>query len=287
MLARGIMNAVGEFFDLVHKFWESEATERRIGFALLWLYLLALASVELKRVGLFPVWLPQPPSSHFYSIQLAFTLILAMEVISLIFILPASLSRSMGKQLEILTLILLRNAFKELAIMPEPIYVDMDNLTQIIDIAVSGSGALAVFLCLGFYRRIVSHQRLFVRDKNMLTRYVLCKKLLSVVLLGIFGGIAIYDLPLFLEGKDANFFETIYTVLIFADIAMVLISQRFMPSYYAVFRNSGYVIGTLIMRISLSAPPLLCSAIAVFSAFYILSLTWGTNLFQPKDVQAE
>lgn len=287
MLARSVMNAVGEFFDICHKFWENEKTERRIGFALLWLYLLALFSVELKRMGVFPEWLPQPPQSHYYSIQLAFTLILAMEVISLIFVLPASLSKSMGKQLEILTLILLRNAFKELSIMPEPVYVDMDNLAQLIDIAVSGSGALVVFLCLGFYRHMVSQQKLFLRDQNMLTRYVLCKKLLSVCLLGIFGGIAIYDLPMFIDGRDVNFFETIYTVLIFADIAMVLIAQRFMPSYYAVFRNSGYVIGTLMMRISLSAPPLLCSAIAVFSAFYVLALTWGTNLFRPASAQSE
>lgn len=287
MLGRGIMQAVGEFFDILHHFWENEKTERRIGFALLWVYLLALATVELNRLGYFPSSLPTPPTSHYYSIQLAFTLILAMEVISLIFILPASLSKSMGKQLEILTLILLRNAFKELSIMPEPVYIDMNNLGQLIDIAVSGTGALAVFLCLGFYRLLVSHQQLFLRDQQMLTRYVLCKKLLSVTLLALFGGIAIYDLPQFVEGKDANFFETIYTILIFADIAMVLISQRFMPSYYAVFRNSGYVIGTLMMRISLSAPPLLCSSIAVFAALYVLALTWGTNLFRPPQVQSE
>lgn len=287
MLTKSMMMATGEFFDILHHFWENEKTERRIGFALLWIYLLALGCVELRRIGALPEWLNIPPQSHYYSIQLAFTLILAMEVISLIFVLPASLSKSMGKQLEILTLILLRNAFKELAIMPEPVFIDMDNLGQLVDIAVSGTGALAVFLCLGFYRRIVQHQRLFLRDHHMLVRYVLCKKLLSVCLLALFLGIAIYDLPLFLDGKDANFFETIYTVLIFADIAMVLIAQRFMPSYYAVFRNSGYVIGTLMMRISLSAPALLCSAIAVFAALYVLALTWGTNIFRPDSPSQE
>lgn len=281
MLAKSVMTAVGDFFDILHHFWEDEKTERRIGFALLWIYLLALGCIELKRVGMLPDWMPAPTQSHYYAIQLAFTLILALEVVSLIFVLPASLSKSMGKQLEILTLILLRNAFKELAIMPEPVYIDMDNLGQLVDIAVSGTGALIVFLCLGFYRYIVQHQRLFLRDHHMLIRYVLCKKMLSVCLLAIFLGIAIYDLPQFVDGKDANFFETIYTVLIFADIAMVLIAQRFMPSYYAVFRNSGYVIGTLMMRISLSAPPLLCSGIAVFSALYVLALTWGTNIFRP------
>lgn len=279
MLGSKMMTIAGDLFNLLHSFWENEKTERRIGAALLWIYLIALASVELKRIGLFPDWMPQPPASHYYSIQLAFTLILALEVIGLIFILPASLSRSMGKQLEILTLILLRNAFKELAIMPEPVFVDMSNLGELIDIGVSGLGALAVFLCLGLYRALVGRTRFYMHDSERLNRYVLSKKLLSLTLLGIFGGMAIYDLPLFAEGNDANFFETIYTILIFADITMVLIAQRFMPSYYAVFRNSGYVIGTLMMRLSLSAPTLLSSAIAVFAALYVLALTWVTSIF--------
>lgn len=281
MAGWGIMKRVGAFFDLLHRFWENEKTERRIGFALLWIYLLTLASVELERLGLFPAALPAPPSGHYYSIQLAFTLILGLEVISLIFVLPASLSEGMAKQLEILTLILLRNAFKELAIMPEPINIEMDNLDQLIAIAVSGSGALAVFLSLGCYRLLARRQNRFLRDSDLRTHYVLCKKALSLCLLALFLGIGAYDLPRFIKGDDASFFETIYTILIFADIAMVLIAQRFMPSYFAVFRNSGYVIGTLMMRISLSAPPLLCPAIAVFAALYIIALTWGTNLFQP------
>lgn len=283
MLGMAIMKAGGKLFDCLHHFWENEKTERRIGFALLWIYLAALAGVELKRIGLFPDWLPMPPSSHYYSIQLAFTLILGLEVVGLIFILPASLSKSMGKQLEILTLILLRNAFKELAIMPEPISVDMDSIAQLLDIAVSGAGALAVFICLGFYRRMVSRQPVLLRDEDLLDRYVLCKKMLSLCLLALCIGIAILDLPALIEHRDVHFFETIYTVLIFADITMVLIAQRFMPSYYAVFRNSGYVIGTLMMRLSLSAPPLLCSGVAVFAAIYVLALTWGTMVFSSEN----
>lgn len=91
-----------------------------------------------------------------------------------------------------------------------------------------------------------------------------------------------YDLVIHLQtGKEQHFFETIYTVLIFADIAMVLIAQRYMPCYHAVFRNSGFVIGTLLMRLSLSAPPLWSPVIGLFAALFVLALTWGTNLFSP------
>lgn len=92
--------ALCRLYDRLHHFWEGALTQRRLALYLLWIYLLILAAVELQRQGVFPAWLPQPPHSHFWAIELAFTLILGMEVLSLIFVLPASLSRSMGKQLE-------------------------------------------------------------------------------------------------------------------------------------------------------------------------------------------
>lgn len=98
-----------------------------------------------------------------------------MEVMSLIFVIPSSLSQSMGKQFEILTLILLRNAFKELAALPEPVYVNIDNIWRVAEIGVSGAGALCVFLCLGMYRRIARRQR-FIQNADMRMRYVMKQK---------------------------------------------------------------------------------------------------------------
>lgn len=274
-----------DMFDWLHHFWERPATQRRVALILLWIYLAALTGVELKRLGFYPLWLPQPPDSHFYSIHLAFTLILGMEVMSLIFVIPSSLSQSMGKQFEILTLILLRNAFKELSALPEPVYIDSGNILRVVEIGVSGTGALCVFLCLGLYRRIARRQP-FIQSPDMRMRYVMSKKLLALTLFIIFFGIGTRDLLFYLHtGSDQRFFETLYTVLIFADIAMVLIAQRFMPSYHAVFRNSGFVIGTLLMRLSLSAPPLWSPVIGLFAALFVLALTWGTNYFSPYRAQ--
>lgn len=272
------------FYDRLHHAWEEPAIQRRLALCLLWVYLLALVAIELKRQGVWPLWLPQPPHSHFWSIQFAFTLILGMELVSLIFVLPASLSRSMGKQLEILTLILLRNAFKELSEFGEPVEVSLNNLLQVGGIAASGAGALCVFLCLGLYRQLQRPQH-FIHSAEQRQRYVLSKKLLALILLLIFLCIGIQHAWGVIVGHSlsdgSGFFETIYTVLIFADIAMVLIAQRYMPCYFAVFRNSGFVIGTLLMRLALSAPPFLCAGLAVFAALFVVALTWGTNFFSP------
>lgn len=272
---------ITNIFDWLQHQWERN--EKRISLALVFVYLFALAGVELKRQGLFPAWLPQPPDRHFYAIHLAFTLILICELLSFIFVLPSSLSRSMAKQLEILTLILLRNAFKELGNLPEPVVVDISNLWTVVDIGASAVGALCVFMCLGIYRRIVRPQG-FIQSPEQIMRYVMCKKMLALALIAIFAGVGGRDLiDGIRQGGDQRFFETIYTVLIFADIAMVLIAQRYMPGYFAVFRNSGYVIGTLMMRLALSAPTLWSPVIGLFAALFVLALTWGTNALNPMN----
>ena len=284
--------ALCRLYDRLHRFWEGAATQRRLALCLLWIYLCTLAAVELARESLFPAWLPPPPHSYFSAIELAFTLILGIELLSLIFVLPASLSRSMGKQFEILTLILLRNAFKELPRFGEPVEISLANLFQVGEIAASAAAALCVFLCLGVYRHLQRPLH-FIRNDDQRQGYVLSKKLVALILFGIFSGIALEHVWLFAQDKQAaggaGFFETIYTVLIFADIAMVLIAQRYMPCYFAVFRNSGFVIGTLLMRLALSAPPYLCAGLAVFAALYVLALTWGINrfgsIFMEGDIQ--
>ena len=70
--------------------------------------------------------------------------------------------------------------------------------------------------------------------------------------------------------------------LVAPNYTLVLVAQRFMPSFYAVFRNSGFVIVTLIMRLSLSAPSPWNAAASLFAAAYMLALTWAMGYFAPE-----
>ncbi|MBQ7585850.1 MAG: hypothetical protein IJU40_06355 [Desulfovibrionaceae bacterium] len=272
-------------FDHIAHFYEKSATQHTLALYLFSVYLVSLLGIVLYSYGLYPAWLPTPPQSHFAAIQLAFSLILIMELMSLIFILPSSLSTSISKQFEILTLILLRNAFKELTTLEEPVRISLENLDSLITIIVSAVGALGVFLILGVFRKIVQHPH-FIKDINIRKRYIMVKKMIALVLLIIFIAIGINDIIGEIKlDQHQNFFETIYTVLIFADIAIVLISQRYMSGYYAVFRNSGFVMGTLLMRLSLSAPPLWSPLIGFLAALFVLGLTWGTNKYIPSEIK--
>lgn len=276
------MEPLTNLYDLLHHVWEHPKTQRRVALVILYVFLIALGGIELNREGLLPPELAiMTPTNHFHAINLAFTLILGLEVMGLILTLSCSLSRSLGKQFEILALILLRDAFKVLAHLPEPVNL-VGNPEPVLHIALSASTALVIFICLGFYYRLRPEHH-FIREGDERMRYVMSKKLIALLLFCIFVGVGIRDGWIFITtGREMAFFETIYTVLIFADILLVLVAQRFMPSFYAVFRNSGFVITTLLMRLSLSTEPPWNALTSLFAGVYVLALTWAISRFVPE-----
>lgn len=273
------LEPASNLFDILHQFWENPKTERAVAQLLIVIFILGLLGIELNRQG----WLPDSiaaitPLNHFYAVNLAFTMLLVLEVLSLIFVLSTSVSKSLGKQIEILTLILLRNSFKELSHMHEPISVVLD-FQPLLQVAASGVAALVIFVILGVYYRVQRFQG-YLNDPAERMRYVLTKKIIALVLFFAFLIIGAYDAVDFLVyGNRHDFFTTFYTVLIFADILLVLVTQRFMPSYHAVFRNSGYVIATVFMRIALSAPAYYAAGIGVAAALFALSVAYATSVF--------
>jgi hypothetical protein len=78
-----------------------------------------------------------------------------------------------GKQLEILALILLRNSFKELVHFAEPVVVT--ELDPPLRILADGIGALAIFVLLGFYYRLQGVRK-EIKDPGHRYRFVAWKK---------------------------------------------------------------------------------------------------------------
>jgi len=273
------LEPVSNLFDLLHHFWEDPKTERVVAQLLIVIFLLGLLGIELNRQGFLPKSIAAiTPLNHFYAVNLAFSMLLVLEVLSLIFVLSTSVSKSLGKQLEIMTLILLRNSFKEFSLMHEPVSVSLDT-EALLHVAASSLAALSIFVILGIYYRVQRYQG-YLKDPVERMRYVMTKKIIALVLFFVFVTIGAYDAVDFLVyGIRHDFFVTLYTVLIFADILLVLVTQRFMPSFHAVFRNSGYVIATLFMRIALAAPPYYAAGIGVAAALFALAVAYATSVF--------
>lgn len=266
-------------FDPVHSFWEHRRTQQWVAGLLVAVFLLSLVGIELNRQGLLPAPLAAlTPDNHFHSVNLAFSLVLTLEVIGLIFTLPCSIAKSVGKQFEILALIFLRGSFKELVELAEP--VALGGHTDVaLRIGTHAVGALAVFVLLGMYYRMQRHKE-EIKNPVALYRYVATKKLIALIMLALFASLGGFNAwQKITHGEMVDFFPAFYTLLIFADILLVLVSQVFLPSFRAVFRNSGFAVSTLLIRLALTAPPELGTIVGVGAAGFALCLTMAYNAF--------
>lgn len=267
-------------FDPLHALWEHPKTRRVVAVTQVVAFLLGIIGIELNIRGLLPPALAHvTPASHFYAINLAFTLVLIQEVVDLIFVLPCSVTKSLGKQFEVLSLILLRDAFKELVHMHEPVIM-ADSLNVVLPMLCDGVGALCVFIGLGFYYRR-HRRRPQGRIGPWLYPFVAFKKFLAFVLLLFFLSFGLWVAwQSALDGHPHPFFSVFYTVLIFSDILIVLLSHTYQPTFHSVFRNSGYALATLLIRFALGAPAYYAPALGVAAMAFAFGVSMGCDAFE-------
>src|SRR5262249_60146908 len=102
---------VRRVYRWLHRGWESKHVQHLVATALITIFVGALIFIELRRLGVLS-W-ERLPSNHFHAVRLGFNLLLAVEVIGLVFGLTGSPGRTLGRQFEILSLILLPQNRKE------------------------------------------------------------------------------------------------------------------------------------------------------------------------------
>ena len=271
------------FFDKIEHHWESHATVRRLGNALVFVFLLELLLIEGKRQGWLPEFLSPyiKSTNHFYAVNFAFTLLLVFEVVELVFSMAHSVAGSVGKQFEILSLILLRSSFKEFTHFNQPIdWAEVGEPMR--HILVDATGALIIFLALGVYYRLLKHQKITKSEEEQV-KFVAAKKILALTMLLVYGVIGLVVAWNWITTVHASppFFQTFYTILIFADFLMVFISLRYSGCYHVLFRNSGFALSTVVIRVALTAPPYFSAGLGICAMIFVLGITWAYNRYVP------
>ncbi|MEM6321939.1 MAG: hypothetical protein AAF960_30045 [Bacteroidota bacterium] len=257
--------------------WKDHRTHKRLGSLMVWAFLLGLILAELARHHLLPIeQLNHKIHNHFFAVELAFTLLLLTELLALIFIIPRSIAVAVGKQFEILSLILLRSAFKEFSHFEEPIL--WDTLSDpVFKMIADAFGAVIVFILVGIYYRILEKSKL-TENKADHEQFKAFKKLTALLLLAIFVLIGWRDVwDLFSQGEYHSSFNIFYTVLIFCDIFIVLVAMRYTFDYAKIFRYSAFVLTTVFIRISLTAPPFVNAILGITAVLFVIILTLAFN----------
>ncbi|WP_027368347.1 hypothetical protein [Desulfocurvibacter africanus] len=268
-------------FDGIRRLWDHKATQGALNSAMIVAFLLAVAAAGSRRLDLISqAYIHLAPESVFNSVDVVLTFMLVMGVFRLILIMPCSFSKAMGEQFQLMSLLLLRSAFKALSDFPDPIQVEAAQIGSLGLIMADGVGSLLVFVLLGLFRRYREPSG-ELQDGASLYSFVSVKKLLALVLLALFLAMAVRSLwNLAATGTPGRLFESFYTLLILGNILLMLVSQRHMPSYRSTFRNTGFSLATLFLLLALASPPLYKPALGVAAALFALLVTLAHRAFR-------
>ncbi|MCG8335353.1 MAG: hypothetical protein MJE63_12585 [Proteobacteria bacterium] len=282
-----LFKKISKLTDRIELQWESAKGQALTGTMLVSGFVIGIILVDLNGRGL----LPEPlktllPVKHLVVIELVLTLLLFFEVISLIFSFVHSVTTSMGKQFEVLSLVLLRDVFKEFSHFTEPLVWEQIK-PFLFPMISSALGALAIFVILGFYYKLY-HSQPITRDEKDKQSFIVAKKIIAFCLLVSFISIIVHDLWLYaFTGKPNQTFETFYTILVFSDILIMLVSMRYGSSYRMAFRNSGFAVATVLIRLALISPPPFNALIGTGSALFVLGVSLNYKYYTPSKYQEQ
>ncbi len=224
---------------------------------------------------------------RYFAIELAFSVLLLVEIFDLVFILTHSVADSVGKQFEIVSLILLRNSFKELGHLPLAISWDKDTLLALMPLLADAFGAVIIFLITVLFYRAQRHVQI-TKNEDERNDFNKQKKLVASMLLIIFVALGIFIIANYLwNGEILNLFNFYYTTLIFSDILILIISLRYSNLYIHLFRYSSFALATVIIRISLSAPQYVNVILSIAGGLFVLLVSNIYNTLNNRNNKAE
>ena len=216
--------------------------------------------------------------NFFTAIHFSFTILLLIEMAGLLFEIPQSIANYIAKQFEILCLILLRSAFKEFS------SIDLSGLSSIgqapvLKMLADGFSALIVFFLLGYYYQIQKHRSITL-DADHKKQFILLKKFIGLCLLLsmiVFGVADLYHF--WYTGIFTQSFSNFFLVLIIGDLLLMLIAYRYVIHFPDVFRYSAFILATILIRLSLTAPVYFNGLLAIVSAVYAIGVVYFYNFF--------
>ena len=229
------------------------------------------------------------------AIYTPFSFILLYEVYLLIYYLPKSFTTYIGKQYEIMTLIVIRRLFKDLSNLT--LTTDWFNLKYDLQFTYDlATSILMFFLIYLFYvqsKITYDSKPLNQSQLGAVSRFVKIKKVIATALVPIFILLAIYsfvdwsikiiDPVVSSSSSFANinniFFEQFFTFLIFADVILLLFSFFLTDEFHKVIRNSGFIISTILIRLSFSITGLLNNILIVCAIIFGLLIILVHNKF--------
>lgn len=232
------------------------------------------------------------------AIYTPFSFILVYEVYLLIYYLPKSTSTYISKQYEIIALIIIRRLFKDLSdlSLSSNWFNIKTDLQFTYDLLAS---VLLFYLIYLFHIQRVKIYRTIENRKikySRISKFINAKKWIAAALVPILLIIAIHSFFYWIMGifqpletntisfKNINniFFEQFFNILIIADVILLLFSFFHTDEFHKVIRNSGFIISTILIRISFSVSGIINIILIISAILFGLSILFIHNKFERK-----
>jgi NADH:ubiquinone oxidoreductase subunit 6 (subunit J) len=281
----------------------SKKTKEKSEQVILWI---ALASfiIHLLMIGLihFNIIAINEPSNllknPIAAIYTPFSFILIYEVYLLIYYLPKSTSIYISKQYEIIALIIIRRLFKDLSDLS--ISSDWFKINNDLQFTYDLVASVLLFYLIYLFHtqrtkvyRPIGHNKDYI---SSISKFINAKKWVATALVPLLLIIAIYSFlnwiigifqpidntPISFKNINNIFFEQFFNILIIADVILLLFSFFHTDEFHKVIRNSGFIISTILIRISFSVSGIINDIMIVSAILFGLSILYIHNKFEKK-----
>ncbi len=279
------MKAWHQFIDKIFLTVFSDKNQKKVERATLWLsmigFIIHLILIYAKKYAWFEVPFESSllidPISSIYT---PFSIILVYEIYLLVVNLPRSFTTSVSKQFEIISLILIRRIFADIPKID--LNANWMNTQENVQLIYDVLGVLIIFFLIFLFNKARSRLPVLPINPNIQS-FVASKKIVSLFLLpililtslvSIFNWI--YGLMYLQLTTDINaiFYNEFFTILILADVLILLLSFQYTERYSQLIRNTGFVICTILIRLSFGVSGLTNVILIISSvAFGLLILT--------------
>jgi len=274
-----ILNFTEKLYLKIKSVWETARMHKIISNSLVAIFLGSLVLFLLVHNQILPQkGILEAFGNPFFSIDISFTALLLTEIISLIFVLPKSVAKSVAKQFELLSLIFLRHGFQEFSQVHS---MDLhDVLAPVEYMFLYGFVSLLIYLIIGVVYKNQRHVWICSTDLEQ-HNFVRFKRAISLLLLVAFIVIVFLDFKsLFKSGIYNSSFHEFFTMLIFSDILVLLITIRYTLNYRTIYRYSAFILATIFIRIALTSAVYYDVIIGLSGAVYLLLLVLTYNYFE-------
>ena len=222
------------------------------------LSLVLLNNNSIINIGNESLLLTNPISA----IYTPFSIILYYEIFLLIFYLPRSFTTSILKQFEIISLIVIRRIFYDipkLDLGSNNWFENADNLQITYDLIC----ILILFFLIYLFNYVKTN--IDIKKTKNIDKFIDSKKIISVLLIPVM--IVLFTIGLYnwySIGMESNFassfyyvnevfYNTFFSILIIADVFILLLSFLYTERYSQIMRNTGFIICTILIRLSFSS----------------------------------